>query len=92
MAHDRFQTMTAMHKAYARKRTPQWFILEGARDLRRTKCAHCGEPLSEHGDTPNGYRSNRCVYDPKTKTVTAAHYTCSWDSLMAEVAKITPRD
>lgn len=58
-----------------RKRNTQMVIL-GPAVLPR-KCDHCGEPITDH--------HNRADIQPRTQTVKAYHYACSWAVTLSDV-------
>lgn len=82
--YDKFRSVAAVKKAYRRCRKVQHFIFTGKRNL---SCAKCGVSIQDHGDAPQGYRSNLCEYHPKRKAVIAYHYTCAWEAILDTVIK-----
>lgn len=84
-AYHEADTLADALEGFKRVRSVKSFILTGTVD--DPECASCGKPLSED-DAPRGYTGNRCEYDPRTKSITARHYTCGWGVTLGEVAKL----
>jgi len=87
-AYDGFDSIKEAMEYYKRCRKNHDFILsdDGAKHY-DPRCAHCGKKLSED-DAPSGYRGNRCTYIAKAKKVAVFHYTCAWETTLAQVANM----
>lgn len=87
-----FQSMNAAKASFKRCRKPQWFILVKSNE--NPDCACCGKPIADFSGIgedgqeihPIGYRNNRCVFNPRTKRVTAMHYVCMWTRALQKIA------
>jgi hypothetical protein len=85
--YDLFGSVAAAKRHYRRARSFKSFILEPC-PKRAPKCAVCGNPVNvfegvdERGAEihPEGYRSNRCEYNPRSREVVAYHYVCRWNA------------
>jgi hypothetical protein len=89
--YDQFDSLQEMAEHYKRCRKRQSFVLSpvGIKGITCGTCKHLltEDPPCKPDEEPltDGYRGNRCEYNPKTKRVSAQHYTCSWESLLETI-------
>jgi hypothetical protein len=93
--YDHFRTLAQVQKAYRRCRTVKYFVIEaGAKWNPPCKCCSrkvfdfSGDDTDGQPMHPKGFDGNRCTYNPRTKTVTAMHYTCAWGKTLDEIVHL----
>lgn len=84
-AYDHADTIADAATAYRRCRTGKSFILADDSPDLALPCSACGTAVNDYGDTPRGYRGNRCEYNPRSKRFRLMHYTCSWGALLGGI-------
>lgn len=84
MSYPIFKTPEAAAEKFKLCRLPQWWILDD-NDCELV-CVHCNAKIKDlppkHPDLSTGYISNRCVFNPRTKTHKIYHYICAWESVL----------
>lgn len=85
MSYPIFKTPEAAAEKFKLCRLPQWWILEDNNNC-ELNCSHCKNKIKDlppdEPELPPGYISNRCVFNPRTKTHKIYHYVCAWKSVL----------
>jgi hypothetical protein len=89
-AYDGFDTLQEALHHFRRCRSRKNFILsEQGVKQENPICAVCGNRLLDdpknHHNLSNGYRGNRCFYNPKTNNFVCMHYICSWENILQKI-------